>query len=107
MDSAIKACEEGSSVCEAARTFNVPRTSLRRRLAGIPAGKRGPKRKFTVEEEKFLVDLMLKAADIGIPFDKRLLEKLVIKMCMAKGKDCAFIVTALLEFLRLNFVVSF
>ena len=84
MDFAIKACEEGSSAATAARHFNVSRTTLQRRLAGIPVEKSGAQQKFSPEEETFLADLMLEAADIGIPFDKPL-KKLVIRMFMAKG----------------------
>ena len=67
MKSAIKAVEEGNGLREAARMFNVPVETLRRRVTGVvPIQCRpGPKPILAVDEEDAIASYCMKMAEMG------------------------------------------
>ena len=67
MKAAVKAVEDGMSLRKAARFYNVPVETTRRRVLGTVAieCRPGPATVFSEEEEKEIVDYAIKMADMG------------------------------------------
>lgn len=85
MDQATRAVKDGKmNVLEAARTFNVPKSTLRGRLRGSSV-KKGRPRTFTETEQAILEDVLLKCAAVGLPLNKRWLINIVADVAERKG----------------------
>lgn len=72
MENALRAIDTGCSVLKAAKTFNVPRTTLSDKIKGKSplARKMGPESILSKEEEVLLVKWMFHIADHGFPITK-------------------------------------
>ena len=69
-----------------AEKLGVSHGTVRNRLLGLHSKKRGRQTKFTEDEERNFVDLLLRCADFGVPMSKRLHVKVVFSVGKDKGK---------------------
>ena len=78
MVTAMKAVEEGKSVSEASRQFNVPRKTLDDRVKGrvTHGGKPGPSTALTAEEETASVFYLLYMAEKELPLTVKMAQAL-------------------------------
>ena len=87
MTCAIESVRNGMKIKMAA-AYALPPSALRDRLNGaVPT--QGRQKKFTVEEEAKIVDLLKSLAKLGIPFNQHTLIKLVKEISVKKGMLCA------------------
>ena len=68
IDKAIKAVQDGATYTEAAKQHNVPRTTIYRHLTGTT--QRGRKPDLTDDEEKIVVQTLIRFSTMGLPLTK-------------------------------------
>jgi hypothetical protein len=88
MKRAVKAVEEGNGLREAARMFNVPVESLRRRVNGDIAidCKPGPKPILTVNEEDAIADYCVRMAEMGFGLSRDDVLRIGFKVAEKSGR---------------------
>ena len=90
MLSAIKAVEvDREKVGVAARTFNVPRTTLRNRVFGRVTHRKkpGPESYLKTAEEDELRDFLIEVSDYGYGRSRREIKQIVYETCKQKEKE--------------------
>ena len=82
------------SVRKATRTFDIPKSTLFQYEAGKHrGGKIGRPTLFTDDEEKISAQLLIRFAELGIPYNKNHLRTLILQL--AAGKGCLTIIYVL------------
>ena len=87
MANAMKAVEDGSSIASAAKSHNVPRTTLQDRMLGkvVHGTKPGAKPYLNTEEEKELSEFIVESASVGYGKNRTQIMSLAEKAAHNKG----------------------
>lgn len=86
MEDAIEAVKIGKiSLRQAAKDYNVSRSTLKRRLEGMNSGKVGRPTKFTTEDETGFANLLMSCAAWGVPISIELFRKVVMRFGLLRG----------------------
>ena len=87
MANAMKAVEDGSSIASAAKSHNVPRTTLQDRMLGkvVHGTKPGAKPYLNTEEEKELSEFIVESASVGYGKNRTQIMSLAEKAAHDKG----------------------
>lgn len=81
----------GTSLREAARVYKVPRMTISNHLGETnPTRRLGQKIIFTEDEEKQLVERILKYAEVGLPVTRKMLRSYAYDFAVLKGKEGRF-----------------
>ena len=84
----MEAVRDGMSVRKAAKNFHIPKSTLFEYEAGKHrGGKIGRPTLFTDNEENILARLLIRFAEIGIPYNKNHLRTLILQLAAGKGSS--------------------
>jgi helix-turn-helix, Psq domain len=99
MEGASEAVQSGVPIRTAAKQFGIAETTLRRHNKDKNLKQEGRPCKFSAREEETVVDLLLSCADLGSPFTKTLLIKIVLILGQARGTSKSLINVTWSDFL--------